>query len=263
MTAAEKRIDMKLSVKFTKPRRRALFAAAVLAAVIIIITAVLNKSNAEKPRFFNTNAEYVEGIDVSQHNGEIDWDKAAKATDFAIIRAGYRSYGGGDITEDSRFRENAARANGAKIPIGVYFYTQAITPEEAEDEADFVIDLIQPYNIDLPVFIDFEYPYDSDGNATGRMNSAALSGSEIADIINAFCARIKRAGFSAGLYSSSSLLNFNIKTAALDNDLFLWVADYNAKVTYLGEYDMWQYSKRGSCDGVNSKYTDMNRWYAG
>ncbi len=254
---------MKLSVKFTKPRKRVLLAGAVIAAAIIITAAVLNKSDAGKQRFFNTDAEYVEGIDVSQHNGEIDWNKAAKATDFAIIRAGYRTYGDGNITEDSRFRENAARANGAEIPIGVYFYTQAITPDEAEDEADFVIDLIKPYDIDLPVFIDFEYPYDSDGNATGRMNSAALSGSEIADILNAFCSRIKRAGFSAGVYSSSSLLNFNIKTSALNSDLFIWVADYNSKVTYLGKYDMWQYSKRGACDGVNSKYTDLNRWYAG
>ena len=214
-----------------------------------------------KSDFFNSNEKFVSGIDVSQHNGEIEWDKVSKDTDFAIIRAGYRGYGNGDIVEDSRARENLKNATKEDIHTGVYFYSQATTPEEAKEEAEFVLDLIKPYDVDLPVFIDFEYPYDADGKHTGRLYNAELSGKEAADIINAFCRKIIAEGYSAGVYSSSSVYNFDIKTAAVDKDVFIWVADYNSAVTYLGRYDIWQYTKSGSCDGVNSKYVDRNRWY--
>lgn len=255
---------MAISINVKKLSKKSIIILSALTALLIIITIIAVSAANKRPvqsEFFDTDANYVSGIDVSQHNGEIEWNKVANATDFAIIRAGYRGYGNGALQEDSRFEENLKNAEKEDIRIGVYFYSQAITPEEAAEEAEYVLKLIKPYAVDLPVFIDFEYPYDSEGKHTGRMFNADLSGRETADIINAFCRKIMKAGHKAGVYSSSNVYNFDIKTSALDKDIFIWVADYNSKVTYLGKYDIWQYTKSGSCDGVNSKYVDLNKWY--
>lgn len=255
---------MAITINIKKLSKKSIIILSSLAVLLIIITITAVTKTGKHPvqsDFFNTNEKFVSGIDVSQHNGKIEWDKVAKATDFAMIRVGYRGYGNGALAEDSRYEENLKNASKEDIHIGVYFYSQATSPEEAEEEADFVLKLIKPYDIDLPVFIDFEYPYDSEGKHTGRMFNADLSGREAADIINAFCKKIMKAGCHAGVYSSSNVYTFDIKTSAIDKNIFIWVADYNSNVTYLGRYDIWQYSKNGSCDGINSKYVDLNRWY--
>lgn len=255
---------MALSVKIKKPDKKAVIIFSVCLALLVIITAAalaLGGKSTVKADFFGTDREVVSGIDVSQHNGEIEWDRVSKATDFAFVRAGYRGYGNGTLAEDSRLHENLQNAEKNNILTGVYFYSQATTVEEAEEEADYVLELISPYNIKLPIFIDYEYPYDAEGQHTGRLYNADLSGREAANVINAFCRKIISAGYNAGVYSSSSVYNFDIKTSALDKNIFVWVADYNSSVTYLGRYDIWQYTKNGSCDGVNSKYTDLNYWY--
>ena len=215
----------------------------------------------EKPNLFETDAQYVEGIDVSSHNGQVNWQSVANAVDFAIIRIGYRGYGTGAVVEDSLFDSNMSAANDAGIPAGVYFYSQAVTKEEAREEAEFVLDSLKGYDVDLPVFIDYEYAHGSEGELTGRLYDAKLSKSEAAEIINAFCEKITLSGRYAGVYSSSSMLNQHIDTSRLNDDLYIWVADYNETVTYLGAYDIWQYTKSGSCDGVNSKSVDMNYWF--
>ena len=256
---------MAVSVKFIKINKKTIILLAVCAVVFIIaaVAAIIRISAAshKEANFFNTSAEYVSGIDVSQHNGEIEWDKVADSTDFAIIRVAYRGYGNGDISADSRYEANLKYAKKNKVPMGVYFYSQATTVQEAEEEAEYTLDLIKGYDIDLPVFIDYEYPVDENGNRTGRLFSASLSGKETADIINAFCGKITAAGYKAGVYASSSVYSFDIKVSALNKDIFIWVADYNSSVTYVGEYDVWQYSKTGTCDGVSSQYTDLNYWY--
>lgn len=254
---------MKISFKMIKLNKKSMILLGVCAVILLIvgIVSAVSGNSSEKYQFFRGSGDYVEGIDVSRYNGEIDWEQVADAVDFAIIRVGYRGYGSGDIGEDGSYAENLENANKAKLPVGVYFYSQAITVEEAEEEAQFVIDLIKPYKIKLPVFIDFEFPLDSDKKRTGRLSEADLSGREAAEILNAFCRKIKSAGYYAGVYASSSILNFEVKTSDLDSDIYIWVADYNERVTYLGKYDLWQYTKSGHCDGVNSKYTDRDRWY--
>lgn len=247
--------------KITAKKRRAASALILIAAVIITAVIAGSGKSSDKPRLFSSDAEYVEGIDVSQHNGEIEWDKVAESADFAVIRAGYRGYSSGEIAEDSRFKENIKAANKAEIPVGVYFYSQAINKKEAREEAEFVLDLIKGYDVELPVFIDYEYSYNENGDHAGRLFESALSAKEAADVINAFCERINRADKYAGVYSSSSVYNNDIKTSALNDNIYIWVADYNSSISYKGSYDAWQYSKRGACSGVNSKYVDVNRWY--
>lgn len=252
---------MKKLLKNKKAAGLLLSAALIIILVICAVITASHSSSFDKKNFFNTDKEYVEGIDVSSHNGEINWNSVAKSTEFTIIRVGYRGYGTGKIETDSMFEDNIKSANKAKIPAGVYFYSQALTPEEAVEEAKFVLDAIDGYNVDLPVFIDFEYAHGSDGELTGRLYEAKLSSAQSAEIINAFCKKIRDGGYYSGVYSSSSILNFSVKTSSLDDEIYVWVADYNKTVSYLGAYDIWQYSKKGQCDGVNSKYVDVNYWF--
>lgn len=246
----------------SKKARIFLTSSALLIIAVLCAAAILSaRAGTGKPVLFDTDADYVEGIDVSSHNGEIDWESVAEATDFAVIRAGYRGYGTGLIVEDTLFAQNLSGATQAGIPVGVYFYSQAITADEAREEARFVLELLDGYSIDLPVFIDFEYAHDDDGELTGRLYEASLSSSEAAEIINAFCEVIIQDGRYAGVYSSSSMFNLRVSTSQLNEDLYIWVADYNGTVSYLGSYDIWQYTKSGSCDGVNSKSVDLNYWF--
>ncbi len=128
----------------------------IILAVIISVIAVAASRGSRPDGLYQFNQSVANGIDVSEHNGEIDWEKVKETQDFAFIRVGYRGYGNGEIYEDKYAADNLKNANKAKIPVGVYFYTQAVTAKEAEDEADFVYDIIKKYNIDLPVMIDFD-----------------------------------------------------------------------------------------------------------
>lgn len=235
----------------------------VILLLAVFVGALASSSNdvTDKPALFTEDKEFVNGIDVSYHNGEIDWEEVSKNTDFAIVRVGYRGYTEGNLAEDSKYKENLKGAEKAKIPVGVYFYSQATTVEEAKEEANYALSLIRGYDVSLPVFIDYEYAFNKDGMHDGRLFNAKLSPSEAADIINAFCERINKGGHYAGVYSSSSVLKNEIKTSKLNSNIYVWVADYNKSVTFNGDYDLWQYTKTGKCNGVNSKYTDLNYWY--
>lgn len=252
---------MKIDLKSRKTRLFISGAAALTVVLIIIALFSADRTPKDKPQFFNSDEKYVCGIDVSSHNGEIDWQAVSASADFAIIRAGYRGYGNGKLVADSRLEENLKGAEEAGLPAGVYFYSQAVTEGEAREEADFVLDLIDGYDVELPVFIDFEYAHGENGELTGRLFESGLTKTQASDIINAFCEKINRHGKYAGVYSSSSMLNFDIASSKIDENAYIWVADYNKAVTYLGSYDIWQYSKYGSCDGVNSKYVDVNYWF--
>lgn len=233
----------------------------IILAVIISVIAVAASKGSRPDGLYQFNQSVANGIDVSEHNGEIDWEKVKETQDFAFIRVGYRGYGNGEIYEDKYAADNLKNANKAKIPVGVYFYTQAVTAKEAEDEADFVYDIIKKYNIDLPVMIDFEYPIDSDGNAVGRLVESDNDLNKNAEIINSFVEKLEKKGYTAGVYASSSMLHNKISMKKLKKSAVAWVADYNDKVTYDVDYTIWQYSETGSVDGVSSKYVDLNYWY--
>lgn len=237
-------------------------AVAVCVVLAVIISAVSLASIHPKAEIYSFNKKIAQGVDVSEHNGEIDWQALSKEYDFAFIRVGYRSYGeNGKIAEDKLARENLAAANKAGIPVGIYFYSQAINEKEAEKEAEFALKIARRYKIDLPIMIDFEYPCDSNGNHVGRLTEAALSPDENARIINAFIHKVEDKGYCAGVYASSSVLFNRISTRKLSDSALIWVADYNKKVTYNVDYTIWQYSKTGKCSAVSSKYVDLNYWY--
>ncbi len=193
------------------------------------------------------------GIDVSKWNKEIDWDKVKKAgVEFAIIRVGYRGATTGALVEDPYFEANIKGAARAGIPTGVYFFTQALDPVEAVEEASMVIALCKDYEVTYPVFIDVE-GLGGSGRADGLDVEARTA------VSKAFCATIESAGYRAGVYSSRNWLNQMLDMDKL-RDYVVWLAEYRDVPIYQGYYHMWQYTSSGSVDGIEGK-VDFNLSY--
>lgn len=252
--------NVKAKVKINIPVMAVI--AVILIGIIISIIVIVNTNNNHHQQLYSFGKRVANGIDVSEHNGEIDWKEISKSQDFAFIRVGYRGYGNGEIIEDKYARDNLKNAEKAGVPVGVYFYTQAVTEKEAEKEADFVYGIIKKYNVELPVIIDFEYPVDKDGNAVGRLNESANDRDTNAAVLNAFTSRIESKGYVSGVYASSSVFAHRINMKKLNKSSVIWVADYNKEVSFNLDYSIWQYSETGTCSGVSSKYVDLNYWYA-
>lgn len=204
-------------------------------------------------------------IDVSHHQGEIDWQAvAASGINCAIIRLGFRGYGQtGNIAEDSNFRQNLQGAYEAGLQVGVYFYTQAINTEEALEEADYVLNKLgsmSQYEITCPVFIDIENTETADGSV-GRMDAMELSSRELTDNVKAFCSVIEAGGYRAGVYANKFWLENKLITSELENDYEIWLANYTTETYYQGNYSCWQYSKAGWVPGIN-EYVDRSVMYS-
>lgn len=201
------------------------------------------------------------GIDVSYHNGTIDWDSvAADGVEYAFLRVGYRGYGNGSLQQDSKFTTYAPAALSAGIPIGAYYFTEATNEQEAIEEAEDCIRIIQENNIDvtLPIALDYEYQY----NAAGQLASpkAGLSKAEATANCIAFCDTIAAAGYTPIIYANSNDLTKLIDGESLSEKYGIWLANYTTKTKYSGTYQIWQYSSKGSVDGISGN-TDCNFWY--
>lgn len=184
------------------------------------------------------------GIDVSSYQGIISWKKVkAAGVDYAIIRLGYRGYGTGDIRLDDRYEANMAGAIAADIPVGVYFYSQAITVEEAEEEAQFVLDKLSGFNITYPVVFDMEEVDDEDA----RTNP--LTQAERTDITIAFCEKIKAAGYTPMVYGNIRWMIMHLDLARLEG-YDKWFAQYFKQPFFPYDFSMWQYTSRGTIDGI-------------
>ncbi len=203
--------------------------------------------------------DVIDGIDVSMYQAystAIDWSKVkAAGVSYAIIRCGYRGWGNGKIVADSYFTQNIEGALAAGLQVGVYFYTQAITATEARQEADFCINSVKGYNITLPIYIDIEY-----ADANGRLDSANLSKASKTNICKAFANRIQSKGYTGGVYANKSWLETEINGKTLAQKYAIWLAHYATSTTYANEFSMWQYSSKGSVNGIKGS-VDINKYY--
>ena len=207
------------------------------------------------------NYNIYNGIDVSKYNGDINWDKVKKdGVDFVIVRVGYRGYGkSGTLCTDPNYKANIEGALAAGIKVGVYYFTEALTTDEAREEAEFCISKIQDYNITLPVAIDYEYPTDGK-NPIGRMYNAKLTKAEATANVKAFCAAVKKAGYTPLVYANKSDLSSLINGKTIGNTYKVWLANYTTKTTYANSYEYWQYTSSGKVNGITGK-VDCNFWY--
>lgn len=185
----------------------------------------------------------IKGIDVSKHNGTIDWKKVKNdGVEFAIIRIGY---GGSAPVKDEKFEENYknARANGVKV--GAYIYSYADTLTDAKIEANAVINWLGSRDLDLPVYFDIE---DKKQNVLGNTLRT--------NIVKTFCDMIEDAGYWVGIYANKSWLTSKLNMNEL-NAYTVWVAQWANTNTYKGPYAMWQYTSDGSVNGISGR-VDMN-----
>lgn len=184
------------------------------------------------------------GIDVSQWQGDINW--GAVKTDFAILRAGY---GREKSQVDTKFEQNYNGAKAAGIPVGAYWYSYAMSTDEARVEAQAFINTIKGKQFEYPVYFDVEE------NKVFKLGMNAVS-----NIISAFCDEMEKAGYFVGLYMSASPLSTYV-TQAVRNRYAIWVAHYGvSKPNYNGQYGMWQKSSQGSVSGING-YVDIDECY--
>ena len=192
-----------------------------------------------------------QGVDVSRFQGVIDWEKVASdGIDYAMIRAGYRGTTEGKLLQDDRFTENIEGALAAGLDVGVYFYSQAVNKKEAKEEAQLLLDMIEPYDIKYPVVIDIESA-ESDEARTANLSSDVYE--ENAKI---FCDIVKAAGYKSMIYGNVKSFSLLMDAADVD-DYDIWIAYYGTPLYYPYHFNMWQYTSAGKVNGIEGS-VDLN-----
>lgn len=195
------------------------------------------------------------GIDVSKYQPSINWASVkASGVNYVIIRCGYRGSSTGVLVEDPYFRTHIKGAKAAGLKVGVYFFTTALNEAEAVEEASMCAYLCSGYGIDYPIFMDCE--------SSNRPGYNGMSASQRTEIIKAFCNTIRSAGYTPGVYANKTWLSSYMNAGSLSG-IKIWLAQYNSSgPTYSGRYDMWQYTSKGTVQGIKG-YVDMNQSYMG
>ena len=240
------------------------------------------KTYTHQDRFANMKIQH--GIDVSYHNGNLDWSAIKSAgVDFAILRAAYRGYGDeGTLVKDSKFAEYIRGAQSYGIPVGAYIYSQAITTAEAVQEANYILNIVKNYSLDLPIVFDYEFSPSSEGRTNLAWAEGELNKTKMTNITLAFCNTIKSAGYDVMVYASKSFLNKNIDHEVIEDAGYdVWLAHYvnqpyinkehpekskefNYQGTdYTGDFKIWQYTSTGRIPGIEGKRFDCNFMYGG
>lgn len=189
------------------------------------------------------------GVDLSYHQENVNWDElASSGIEFVMLRCGYRGYSEGGLVKDEKFDEYAKACNERDIPLGVYFFTQAVSVEEAEREADFTLELIKDYKISYPVAIDTEYVSDKDA----RTNVEEIDEDLRSRMCIAFCERIKEAGYYPMIYASENWIRRELDFEALQ-DYDFWAPQYLEENDFMYDFTIWQYTERGFIKGVDEQ----------
>lgn len=193
----------------------------------------------------------IKGIDVSRYQKAIDWEKvAADGVAYAFIRLGYRGYDKGGLVMDELYEENMKGALDSGVAAGVYFVTQAVSVEEAIEEADFVLDHIENYDVTWPVVLDLEDP------ASSSARTADLTREERTDIAVAFCETVREAGYTPMLYCNIRWYMEELDLTRL-TEYDKWFAQYFNRPFFPYAFQMWQYTNNGRVDGITGP-VDLN-----
>lgn len=197
--------------------------------------------------------ESIPGIDVSSHQGQIDWEAVKESgIQFAVIRLGYRGYNSGTIHADETARENLAGARAAGLKIGAYFFSQAVNTQEAKEEARFALQMLDGLRLDLPLVYDWEYV--SESARTGAVDSETLMA-----CIHAFCGEVEKSGYQSMVYFNQDLSKTLLDLEALSGYPF-WLAMYSDQMTFPYKVCFWQYSDEGSVPGIEGN-VDLDLYF--
>ena len=195
----------------------------------------------------------IAGIDVSSYQPSVNWAQVKEAgIDFAMIRLGYRGYSTGKLDLDDCFLKHMDGATEAGMDIGVYFFSQALTPEEAIEEAEYVITWLEGYDITYPVVFDWEEV--SEPARTDAMNMLMLTA-----CAEAFCKTIAEAGYKASVYFNQAYGYEQLNLVSLC-DYDFWLAEYADAPTFAYDFNMWQYTNEGTVPGIEGP-VDLNIYF--
>lgn len=194
--------------------------------------------------------ESVLGIDVSSHQLAIDWEQVRDAgVSFVMVRLGYRGYESGSMKADERALENLAGAKAAGLQVGAYFYSQAVSVAEAEEEAAFALEILDGMALDMPLVYDWEYV-----NQTAR--TANVESRMLTDCTIAFCEAVKEAGYKPMVYFNTHLAETGFLLEEL-TDYDFWLALYDNRMDFPYRVQMWQYTSTGTVPGIETD-VDIN-----
>ncbi len=189
------------------------------------------------------------GVDLSYHQENVDFAALKESgVEFVMLRCGYRGYSEGGLVKDEKFDEYAAACNEYGIPLGVYFFTQAVSVEEAVREAEFTIDLIREYDISYPVALDTEYVSEKGA----RTNNEEIDEDLRSEMCIAFCRKISEAGYYPMIYASENWIRRDLNYEALQEYDF-WAPQYLEENDFMYDFTIWQYTERGFIKGVDEE----------
>ncbi len=205
------------------------------------------------PVYTGSKYQTLRGLDVSEHQLSVDWSQVAGAdVDYAFIRIGRRGYSEGGLFEDPYFRANIEGAQRIGLKVGVYFFSQAINVQEAFEEADFVIERLRSYQIELPVVFDWEH---IEGVGDARTND--LDVSTRTDCAVAFCEAVKNAGYRPAVYFNRRVGYYGYDLTRLKNYDFWFALPESIFPNFYYAVDIWQYSFSETIPGFHDS-VDMN-----
>ena len=200
---------------------------------------------------YSLKTDSYAGVDVSAFQGVIDWEQVrSSGIDFAIIRLGYRGYGkAGKLVEDEYAQDNLKGATEAGLPIGAYFFSQALSIEEADEEIKFLLNILGDYELTMPIILDWEIPTDT--ARTVNMDARTLT-----DIQLHFCEVMSEKGYQPMVYFNWHMSSRLLYLSELEAYPF-WLALYQDRMTYPYKVEMWQYTDKGRVPGIEGN-VDLN-----
>ena len=199
------------------------------------------------------STEAVLGIDVSVWQEQIDWAQVRQSgVEFAVLRLGYRSMHEGALREDSMAKAHYAGAKAAGIAVGAYFFSQAVTPQEAVEEAEFVLELVKDWDLDMPIVFDWEHT--GSDTRTAHVNARTLT-----DCINAFCQTVEAQGYPTMVYFNAFQAENSLYLDELSKYPF-WLAQYEQMLDCPYRVNMWQYTNKGRVPGISGD-VDLNLYF--
>lgn len=207
------------------------------------------------------NKELVYGMDVSQHNGKINFKKAKRdGIEFVFIRVGYTGYtkSSFSLNLDKKYKTYIKDATKAGLKVGVYWYSQSTKVSEAKKEAKALLKAIKGYSITMPVVFDYEFA----DTKKGRLDSAKLSKTNMTANALAFLNTVSNAGYDACIYASENFLQEHLYANQISSSFKVWLANYSSKTNYKGDYEFWQHTAKGRVSGMRGN-VDINFWYKG
>ena len=212
-------------------------------------------SNGGCIEYTGSDYDVLRGVDISEHQLDIDWKQvAASGVDYAYIRVGWRGYTEGGLFEDAYFERNIQGALDAGLHVGVYMFSQAVTVQEAIEEADFVLERIREYNVTLPVVFDWEKIEAAEARSHGLTMELRT------DCARAFCETVKSAGYVPCVYFNRNLGYYGYDLTRLTDYEFWFSLPESEFPNFYYACDMWQYSFTETVPGI-AEPTDMNLWF--